>query len=88
MERKFANELIQQDYGPQWRTIRKIVHANLNIKAARSYVPYQDLENKVMLMGMLEAPERFVDHIRRCGVRSGLRGVDVVLMSALGTRIV
>jgi cytochrome P450 len=55
----------EQDYGPQWRTIRKIVHSNLNIKAARSYVPYQDLENKAMLMGMLEAPERFVDHIRR-----------------------
>jgi cytochrome P450 len=45
--------------------IRKIVHNNLNIKAARSYVPYQDLENKAMLVGLLEKPDLFVDHIRR-----------------------
>jgi hypothetical protein len=45
--------------------LRKIVHNNLNIKAARSYVPYQDLENKAMLIGMLEKPDLFIDHIRR-----------------------
>lgn len=45
--------------------IRKIVHNNLNIKAARTYVPYQDLENKNMLVGMLEKPNLFIDHIRR-----------------------
>jgi hypothetical protein len=45
--------------------IRKIVHNNLNIKAARTYVPYQDLENKAMLVGFLEEPKQFIDHIRR-----------------------
>lgn len=45
--------------------IRKMLHNILNIKAARSYVPYQDLENKHMLSGFLEQPERFVEHIRR-----------------------
>lgn len=45
--------------------IRKIVHNNLNIRAARSYVPYQDLENKVMLKEMLENPDLFIDNIRR-----------------------
>jgi hypothetical protein len=45
--------------------IRKVVHNNLNIKAARSYVPYQELENKAMLVGMLETPNLFIDHIRR-----------------------
>jgi cytochrome P450 len=45
--------------------IRKIVHNNLNIKAARTYVPYQDLENKAMLVGLLEEPNQFIDHIRR-----------------------
>lgn len=45
--------------------IRKIVHNNLNIKAARTYVPYQELENKAMLMGFLEQPHLFIDHIRR-----------------------
>lgn len=45
--------------------IRKIIHNNLNIVAAKTYVPYQDLENKAMLVGLLETPELFIDHIRR-----------------------
>ena len=45
--------------------IRKIVHNNLNIRAAKTYVPYQDLENKHMLAGLLESPDLFFDHIRR-----------------------
>lgn len=45
--------------------IRKMVHNILNIKAARSYVPYQDLESKHMLNGFLTQPDLFIDHIRR-----------------------
>lgn len=45
--------------------IRKLVHNILNIKAARSYVPYQDLENKQMLHGLMSEPDLFIDHIRR-----------------------
>jgi hypothetical protein len=45
--------------------IRKVVHNNLNIRAARTYVPYQDLENKFLLMDVLETPDLFIDHIRR-----------------------
>ena len=45
--------------------IRKIIHFNLNVKVATSYVPYQDLENKALLVGLLNTPENFVDHIRR-----------------------
>lgn len=45
--------------------VRGIVHNTLNIKAARAYVPYQDLENKAMLLGFLEQPSRFFNHIRR-----------------------
>jgi hypothetical protein len=45
--------------------IRRIVHNNLNIKAAKTYVPYQDLENKNMLLDLLETPDMFIDHIRR-----------------------
>lgn len=45
--------------------VRRVVHNSLNIKAARTYVPYQDLENKAMLIGFLEQPELFADHIRR-----------------------
>ncbi|KAF3003711.1 hypothetical protein E8E13_009112 [Curvularia kusanoi] len=59
------NRMLLMEYGDTWRMVRKIVHNNLNIKAARTYVPYQDLENKAMLMGILEKPDLFADHIRR-----------------------
>lgn len=45
--------------------IRKIFHQVLHIKAAKGYVPYQDLESKQMLSGILEEPDSFVAHIRR-----------------------
>ncbi len=45
--------------------IRKLLHNFLNINASRTYVPYQDLENKHMLLGLVDQPELWVDHIRR-----------------------
>ncbi|RYC64326.1 hypothetical protein CHU98_g1868 [Xylaria longipes] len=48
-----------------WTTARKLAHRILNTTAARSYVPYQDLENKAMLLGFLESPSDFIDHLRR-----------------------
>ncbi|KAK7978325.1 hypothetical protein PG996_004368, partial [Apiospora saccharicola] len=52
-------------YGETWRAIRGLMHNGLNIKAARAYVPYQDLENKAMLLGFLEDPDSFENHIKR-----------------------
>lgn len=57
--------LLMMGYGPKWRTFRKMVHGLLNITAARSYVPYQMLENKQMLFEMLEKPEQVLQNIRR-----------------------
>lgn len=54
-----------QEYGDTWRLLRKIVHNSLNIRVAKTYIPYQDLENRAMLMGFLETPDLFIDHIRR-----------------------
>ncbi|KAF2195125.1 cytochrome P450 [Zopfia rhizophila CBS 207.26] len=54
-----------QEYGETWRMIRRTVHNQLNIRAAKSYIPYQDLENRQMLLGFLERPERWQDHLRR-----------------------
>ena len=42
-----------------------MVHNILNIKAAVTYTPYQDLENKIMLKGFLDLPDQFLDHLRR-----------------------
>ena len=44
---------------------RKFVHRILGVVAARSYVPYQDLENKAMLLGILQSPDDFINHLRR-----------------------
>lgn len=45
--------------------VRKLAHRILNIATARTYVPYQDLETKRMLVDFLEKPESFIDHMRR-----------------------
>ncbi|PHH80585.1 hypothetical protein CDD80_844 [Ophiocordyceps camponoti-rufipedis] len=52
-------------YGKTWRMVRKLAHGVLNLAVARSYVPYQDLENKAMLVGFLDSPQDFISHIRR-----------------------
>lgn len=57
--------LLMMRYGNTWRRLRKTVHGILNINAARTYVPYQVLENKQMLYEILREPEQFLDHIRR-----------------------
>ncbi|KAK7946581.1 cytochrome P450 [Apiospora aurea] len=53
------------EYGKTWRMVRKLAHSVLNVQVARTYVPYQDLEVKAMLMGLLESPSDFVNHVRR-----------------------
>lgn len=42
-----------------------MIHNILNVRAAVTYVPYQDLENKRMLLDFLVKPGEFVGHIRR-----------------------
>ncbi|KAL0768893.1 hypothetical protein CaCOL14_008201 [Colletotrichum acutatum] len=57
--------LVVMRYGDNWRMIHRMVHNILNIKAAVTYVPYQDLENKILLKDLLETPSDFLQHIRR-----------------------
>ncbi|EFX05422.1 cytochrome p450 monooxygenase [Grosmannia clavigera kw1407] len=57
--------LVVMRYGDNWRMIHKIVHNILNIKAAVTYVPYQDLENKIFLESLLDSPDDLLHHIRR-----------------------
>lgn len=54
-----------QEYGEKWRNIRKLMHAALTINVAKSYVPYQNLESKQLLRGILDQPELVTDHIER-----------------------
>ncbi|KAF4953190.1 hypothetical protein FGADI_6165 [Fusarium gaditjirri] len=48
-----------------WKMARKLVHRILGVTAARSYIPYQELESKAMLFDFLKSPDDFVDHMRR-----------------------
>ena len=48
-----------------WRLVHKMMHNTLNIKTAVAYVPYQNLENKYLLLSLLESPDNFVGHLRR-----------------------
>lgn len=57
--------ILTQRYGEQWRSIHRMIHNILNMKAAVTYAPYQDLENKIMLRGFLDDPTNFHSHIRR-----------------------
>jgi hypothetical protein len=45
--------------------IRKITHGLPECPTARSYVPYQMLENKQMLFEILQTPQNFLEAIRR-----------------------
>jgi hypothetical protein len=42
-----------------------MMHNTLNVKTAVAYIPYQDLENKDMMMAFLSQPEDFLKHVRR-----------------------
>jgi cytochrome P450 len=44
---------------------RKLVHTLLNVAAAKSYVPYQVLENQQMLYEILHEPENVLNAVRR-----------------------
>ncbi|EAQ93834.1 hypothetical protein CHGG_02069 [Chaetomium globosum CBS 148.51] len=57
--------VLMMGYDARWRMCRKLVHTLLNISAAKSYVPYQLLENKQMLYEMITQPERCMYNIRR-----------------------
>lgn len=45
--------------------MRRCIHGILNVRAAKAYIPYQELENKQMLAELLTQPDAFIDHIQR-----------------------
>lgn len=51
--------------GAAFKRNRRLGRVHLSEKASRTYVPYQELENKAMLAGFLERPDRYLDHIKR-----------------------
>ncbi|KAK0622035.1 cytochrome P450 [Bombardia bombarda] len=52
-------------YDQTWRMVRKLAHSVLNVRVARTYVPYQDLEVKSLLVELVDKPHDFINHLRR-----------------------
>jgi cytochrome P450 len=57
--------ILMMKYTPTWRMCRKLVHTLLNVSSAKSYVPYQVLENKQMLYEILHEPSNVLNAVRR-----------------------
>lgn len=45
--------------------MRKLAGQVLNMTVSKVYIPYQDVESKAMLVGMLDRSDLFIDHVRR-----------------------
>ncbi|KAJ5631511.1 cytochrome P450 oxidoreductase [Penicillium longicatenatum] len=57
--------MVVMRYGENWRMIHRTIHSFLNIKAAVSYVPYQELESTFLLGDLLDTPNDLLHHVRR-----------------------
>ena len=65
--------MLLMPYAETWRRARRLFHDLLNVKAAKSYVPYMDLESTSMMTAILDSCTtdaknggiRVFDHIRR-----------------------
>ena len=51
--------MVIQPYGPQWRSIRKIMHSILNIKNATTFAPFQELESKQLMYEVLQKSDKW-----------------------------
>lgn len=49
----------------QKKKVRRIMHEQLNVNAARAFQPYQALENQQMMYDILNDPDNYVSHVRR-----------------------
>jgi hypothetical protein len=55
------------DYsGPRFRKHRRFINQTFNQRALSTFRPLQEKEVLVLLEGMLQNPDAFVDHFRRC----------------------
>jgi cytochrome P450 len=57
--------VIFRGYDDIWRLDRRLYHANLNMKAAQTYIPYQSVETLQLCIDLLKSPQLFFGHIRR-----------------------
>lgn len=55
----------EQEYGSQWRRIRKFFHAFLQLKSVKAYVPYIELESTSVMVDLLDKPQIIFEHVRR-----------------------
>ena len=58
---------VLQPYGERWRKVRKVMHQLLTGKCADTYKPMQLQESQLMLLEMLQAPDKWHLHTIRFG---------------------
>lgn len=51
-------------YGREWREQRRLVHVGLNATVVKKYHTTQEDLASIMLLDMLNTPEKFFDHVR------------------------
>jgi len=54
-----------QKYNDKWKLNRVMGHQILSEATSKAYVPYQEVESVAMLVGFLDRPNHFREHMRR-----------------------
>jgi len=52
-------------YGPKWRLSRKLLHEQFNQHEVVHYATQQEASTRLMLQGLLSAPDDFRAHVQR-----------------------
>ncbi|KAM7189090.1 O-methylsterigmatocystin oxidoreductase [Naviculisporaceae sp. PSN 640] len=65
LSRLSSDRMVRLPYSDTWRLARRQAHNLLTLKSARLYDPYQDVESKAMLAGIIDKPDILFQHIRR-----------------------
>ncbi|KIM41937.1 hypothetical protein M413DRAFT_71520 [Hebeloma cylindrosporum] len=77
-------------YGPRFRKHRRFINQTFNPRALSAFRPLQEKEVLVLLEGMLQNPDAFVDHFRRYAAATILKityGHDIISVDDLFVRL-
>ena len=61
----FSWTVTPMPYGPEWRLCRKLLHEQFNQHEVVHYATQQEASTRLMLQGLLSAPDDFRAHVQR-----------------------
>lgn len=65
---KRADVFAMSTQNPRFKIYRRVLHTGLNPRAVRDYNPIQMQETHTLLKSLLQSPEHFFAHVRRCPI--------------------